>query len=1077
MKYSLTRLLLEDKQAIQVNMSVLPSAEDARKIGLINTYRWVTKLKDYALKKMGMGMDLIYRYGDPKVKRIIEQARDTAKRKDREMQAILTDDALFNYVWGVFSGSDEDEKKKLARCLGYQSDVIGTPKTGPTGGQTDPQFEAEIKQGCEEIKTAAAISIIEDLRIIISQDNTKLRLAVKDSLITQVAQELETQGVEFELDLADDPEIRPILDAQEDAEEDLDDELNREGRALIFKNNADVSFAISAGGIAKMCARRGGVVYERRIPLAAMLLEGMHPLDLMTELSDDDTVGADDDESPEPAGEPEEVEEVEGEEEGAALDDKAPLQPPPADLQDAIGQIISRYKRSRKIEDTFRRVYSEMTTDALVLVAKSGNPIKNMRFRFPSEDGNNLGSPAQIATQGSISIERAAAGVIFSFLKGARTKDVQPEVLRMVADLIDPAVQFSRDGKLTREPDTIRVLSALKDNTRGLQANADMQNAFIYAVCAVDEYASKRTPTELGRMGPTSLSSYGEAWKQNLLSLYVMSQNHPEMGIKTRIRVTPGAKIDPWYKKFIKAARHSGTAREKFEWLKNELSTIPITSMQAYPRVEFEEDPLLSPQIKGSKKKTDRSKRATGAAKFLLKELTNLTTRSLSSKRALTVPNRTPGDKGGNMNIMSMCNTLARSINRSRKSGVGRLLLEMGYSSGKALILRTNPVSGRDVFDSFAALSGVSADPYVLSRPFNIDNFTSWSRVLVGKTGVRIASVFNIVIAREIVNPVVRSIRHAIDVYAERGDITKGEGATYDQLIQLLARTNAVLIAKIENNPISIAQASGRDTRAGISGLVSGITQLPSVTLEDLPDMPSEYDTLPARGSAPEQVLAGDGGVVTAISAAEGAPLDVDIAVIGLAPEIASEGVAEGGGGGSERAEAGSDEAEETATPPRPSATPPGPGPAPAPPPPGPAPRPAPAPTPPDEPEEREIDTDFDIERSVIPDDETEEQSVIVRVDAVVGDGTAALVKRGVLVRGRVVGGTSQQTAASEDPRTLRITVEEVVVAGEDIGHEIKDRVDVLDEETTIGDIVSAARDALSGESISKINVRVGRGR
>ena len=57
------------------------------------------------------------------------------------------------------SDKGRDDKKKLARCLGFFSDVImREPKIAPSAGQPDDEFKAQIIQGCDEMKLAAAIA-------------------------------------------------------------------------------------------------------------------------------------------------------------------------------------------------------------------------------------------------------------------------------------------------------------------------------------------------------------------------------------------------------------------------------------------------------------------------------------------------------------------------------------------------------------------------------------------------------------------------------------------------------------------------------------------------------------------------------------------------------------------------------------------------------------------------------------------------------------------------------------------------------------------------------------------------------
>ena len=1039
MKYSLTRLLLEDTAAQQVNFDVLPSAEDAEGVAIINTYAWFTKSLKKIKELAGGGMELLYRYADPEVKSIIDDARELARKKDEEMRALLSDTLLCDMIWSKFdpSGSaSPDEKKKMATCLGYFADAIGTLKIAPAPGQSDDNFKAELMQGCEEIKTAAAIAMISDLEIMISEANADLAKAVKKSTLTKIRSELGEGGESFSIDLAEDSEIRPILEAHKDAEREFRKALRGTGKSLIFQNNSTLSFNVSrapgTGRYATICDRRRGSVTEVRlpIPLTAILLEGRHPLYELTDTSADAV----------------EVGDVEDEEEetGASVEEEEQpaLQPDPDSLEDALNQIMQRYGRARRIVDVLR-LHDDLTMDDILLAVKP-NPMRALRFRFPKDDGS-LGGPSQIATQGSISAERAGAGIIISFLMGARSRAVQPSVLRMISALVDDRVTFDDEGKIRNKPDPIRVLSSLGDEVRGLEKNNEARLALIYAICAVDEFASSKTPEELGNLRDVSISQYGENWKENLVSFYYMMQQDPELAQKTKIRIRPGAKVDPWYKKIIKAARSPGTARERLELLRSELGEKTITTMRPYPSIVRDDTTISMPQIKGARKSGQRAKSAVDAAKFLIKGVSGLTKRVMQSRTELGEGNRTPSRVGGaNLNVMSMCDAFAMHINRSRRNGVGKLLMDMGYTSENALLLRPEPATGRDVWDALVDLTGAKT----ADAPFNILNYSRWESAMTGDNAARAIAAFRILVLRETANTVARAVLHAVSTMAERGVLPTGKQSIAQQLTRDLSVQYSSIVASVEAQRVLIA---GSETTEYVTKVGLRPTQYQTSKVA------AKQDAIPGDLVEVSRDLAGEGFYVTKIIASEDAPREVSIESLAV-DEPAESGPAEGEAGGS----AASPPPGET-----PPTTPPAGG-APG----GSAPGAAPPAAEP-EPEPSGPERIISIEDGIVPgsSDEAADVNITVTVEHEGG-------RFDIEMTGSIGGGASQKSAADSDPDS--VSVDDAMVSGRPVSgtprasaHAAADSL--TGDSFTLGELCDAIEEALStsGVKVKKISVDV----
>jgi hypothetical protein len=545
------------------------------------------------------------------------------------------------------------------------------------------------------MKLAAAIAAIEETRVQVGRKTMELRKVVEESLVADIRDEIGEKGASWNIDLADDPKIKPLLDAGEDMRALFEEQLDEKGRELTFMGNARVAYRISrGGGVANMCST--GPIREGIDAARALLLE----------LADDDSAA----------------------ESGVAAG--AALQPDPRSLDDAISQIGLRFTTAKSIEAALRKSFSTETIDRVARATK----IKKVRFQFPSEDGLTLGKPTLITTQTSISLERIVAGIFRSFLAGARTRAVQPAVIAMIAEQVDPGFAIDAAGGSNRRPSFTTIL---KRASGGIQANREMQSAFIYAICAVAEYASQYWAPEADNIGPTDILSRGRSALQDILAFHAMGTRFPNSKYASDIRIAPGADPESWIKKFVRSAKYPGTPAQKLAALKQAMREKQITTFKVFPYVEFEEeDALTSPteETDTDGKRGVSSKIAMAAIKKLIDGTAKLAAAGMKSKAAMTKPDRSPDTRGvGHLSLIALCDRVALVVNQSRRRGIGKLLMLMGYSAPDSLLLGSEKVTGQMVWERMCDRASVPFSPQpTFSANFDQFNYNAWRTLMTG---------------------------------------------------------------------------------------------------------------------------------------------------------------------------------------------------------------------------------------------------------------------------------------------------------------------------------------------------------
>jgi hypothetical protein len=194
MKLSLMRamygdpdLLAEDIGYRGFNISVSGTKYDPDKTGVINTAEIAYSATKWALKKAtSKAMTILLEKADPNVRRIIQRARKFAKSREQAASVILGGDGYYSLFESIYNSGDPAKKANLSRCLGIFKD--------PHGMTVDPDPPLSlIKQGCEELKIAAAIAVYREMEQTISyvynpqlrEENTVARLSSISSRTTR----------------------------------------------------------------------------------------------------------------------------------------------------------------------------------------------------------------------------------------------------------------------------------------------------------------------------------------------------------------------------------------------------------------------------------------------------------------------------------------------------------------------------------------------------------------------------------------------------------------------------------------------------------------------------------------------------------------------------------------------------------------------------------------------------------------------------------------------------------------------------------------------------------------------------
>ena len=120
MKYSLTRLLLEDIGKREIGSRINPDPDDVEGAWMLDVGSWAKKALELAADKLGpVAMNKLYEISDYYVRGLIKKTRNQVSVKKAEVDALLNDTSLETQIIEVFTGGSDDEKKNMAVCLGF----------------------------------------------------------------------------------------------------------------------------------------------------------------------------------------------------------------------------------------------------------------------------------------------------------------------------------------------------------------------------------------------------------------------------------------------------------------------------------------------------------------------------------------------------------------------------------------------------------------------------------------------------------------------------------------------------------------------------------------------------------------------------------------------------------------------------------------------------------------------------------------------------------------------------------------------------------------------------------------------
>lgn len=849
MKYSLTQLLLED--IAPRNFSSVagdPSEEGTKNIGFLDVYNVLAyganKSKEAFASRV---MEFVYTRIDSDAKRIINKARATAKVRGAEIILILNDQTLADQIardMGSSSTLSDDEKKDLAYCLRYYEDPRASPlklKVEPSPEQSASDFEEEIRQGVREIKIAAAIQGIENWERQIHASNAALgrvmaRPANQEAL--NAAQKLLGSDKPFQIDLADDPEIAPMLDAAENAKYQVEDGLG-EIRHMIFTKPRLV--------VTPDAATRT-VSYKPCGPRPRSLREStdISSIRQLVELA----MSTDPDES---------------------LDQVETAGTKVKDLNDALDQLRSRQSQIAAIID---KLYIKPGITAADIIASFSEQkwmkrsLNKLTYQFPNK--GTLGSATQLTTQGSVPLARLASGVIPKFAAGYRTSQVPINAL----DLIAAALNV--DDKNVKFP--LQLLRAIEKQDRLFENSKDARLALLYAIGAAIEYSIARTGDSLDSSGRVTFGSGGfEDFKNNAYQSVLGYHHARTLAGMPGIQVLPGEKPDDY-----------GVISRIMRRVKGVPDSQKITTMGFDPydpdELSSTEDLVtLPPGEEGASLALNRSI-ADKTINILLKSLRSEIPGKL--KKAATIfgnpafRDMFPGEvsgRGASLNMIDFCNAVAKIAENNKVATQGLKLL--GYESDA--ILMNSSVSGEDVWVRLCKLSAMS--PYGNGSPgvnkFSAsDAFDSWKSVMLGEPKTRAMSGIRSLFMSDFISPLARVILHAIDGYENMGLFSSGPVGEAETLRE---RLNAVYDSAQE--AIRGLSVSAPPSETGIKYVRGGGSKLASKLVKtvaasaELGAIGSQYRSLNQNNP-----LKAPGEMGITLIAAEDAPRVVKISTLSI---------------------------------------------------------------------------------------------------------------------------------------------------------------------------------------------------
>lgn len=741
MKYSLSRLLLEDIPGREIPFNITPSQEESENAYLLNVYTILKKGAEAAKDAItGKGMEVLYRIVDPDIQGIIDQARADAKRMSEEADAIVLDNTLCDQLVRDFDpsgGLPEAEKKVLSVCLGFLESAVPVRvyKWQPSSGQTPQEFEAQIRQGCQELKLAAAIKHIEDLETVIREANVELREAVEESTVEEVRRSLGDRGSSFNIDLTEDPKIKPIFKAATKAKRAFKRRIDTEGRTTVFWKPRITVLPPDASGVVRYAPCSANTTSQ-------VFNEGSDRgwLRLLVERAADPL-------SPPSPGDP-----------------GAPTAPPES-VSDATEQLYIRYPAARAIISDLASSGDDLSAAGLIAVLRRFSRAGNIVMSFPGESGSV--STTYLSSMQSAGINKVLAGIISYFvgtgLTSGRSRYVPNEVVYMVANAVGFSVTRPSEGQNTPIVDPYDVMRRLDRGARdGLTSlGRSAVEAIYFAIAAVAENAGVESRESRGGLEDApSLSRFMQDASETVGEFYTMRSALGKMypddpRYKSGIVFDPGGEPDP-----------AGVVTRLIRRMRGQPVRQRVTTQRVFPtfgeRPEVARD--FAPPPRGSARRAEQMKRAKENLTAIVKDMGVL---SQNLRRATLILREEPSEQQGFLPPVKFSEMLS---SMPRKMSLPQGMSGLGYETNA--LVASGESSPLDVWERLVSYSAGEAKSPPPGIDFSGENaFRDLSPYFNSNLSLALSHLKNFLVGQYI-SPLLRMSMHASFMYAERGLLT-----------------------------------------------------------------------------------------------------------------------------------------------------------------------------------------------------------------------------------------------------------------------------------------------------------------
>jgi hypothetical protein len=863
MKLSLMRamygdpdLLAEDIGYRGFNISVAGTKYDPDKTGVINTAEIAYRATKWALKKAtSKAMTILLEKADPNVRRIIQRARKFAKSREQAASVILGGDGYYSLFESIYNSGDPAKKANLSRCLGIFKD--------PHGMTVDPDPPLSlIKQGCEELKIAAAIAVYREMEQTISYVyNPQLREAINESTLAEVQKEMGEYGGKIEFDLLEDDEIKPIVRARRKAEDYYQEQILA-GKRPVFRYMGDITFRVSKRGgtptAIDLCPSQTHPITEvraRTIRLASLVeATRSRPTPRAPRV---------------PGGgrkavvferPPREMGAVPAAPAGSTTKEPGmETLPTPESIDDALHSFAEAYPNIVERVGIQPEMYAAVRAAANVMTAAKGGGFGRIEFFFPDDSGNPGKKSTNLDTQGSIGLPRIIAGVVRGYFTGARPDTVPASVLRIIAGHLAPMLTVSETGDVTpADGPALRLLLREQGygSSRSVLTNDDSAKSFLLVLYHLAHLASgtvraKRRDSMRGRLASVSPTAQFDIALSNFLNLAQMATLYPD---------TPGFEKSPTLDltgtppsliKRLRAAAMTpgGYATRRRAFRTGGENVIPGMEPAAMPYVEpmsaedEEEGSLISPPRPITPEEithAQRSKDIVVAIRDIMRDAAR-TAGSLiaASRRLAEVPRQANMvGQGGYIPAMAYTQRVDVIMRNDRASGATYGITSIGYSvPGRLCFEDSTAEMGRRVWDVVKGKQGIKGDA---SSPYSFaSHYSDWRDLFLdAKTRNATARTFLVITLDHYAYPVFRSVHEILEEYFKRDMISSEQKeilqrAATGMLTRLVTDATSKNIKVSTSTPVDVFSL----TRTQLATIKLGSAMSPNVSGITPPDL------------------------------------------------------------------------------------------------------------------------------------------------------------------------------------------------------------------------------------------------